>query len=218
MGATETPTKRDSSAVSHEAAMTIKNMEERRNQPMGAKAMRKILAVLVAAAVMMTSGIAVFAADTPSSQSGSTAAPTTVEVSGSSITVSNANGQTVEYKLSSSSKWTAVSGNTISGLKTGKKYEIKVGNTTYKRLIAKGKIKSAKKKGKKATVKFKKKKGAKKYVVTAINTETGKKITKTVKSLSATLKLKKGTWKITVTPKNGAYKGQASKAKTVKIK
>ena len=184
---------------------------------MGAKRTSKLIAVFVALALMMTSGISVFAAGSPTQ--GSTAKPTSVEVaSTTSITVTTS-AAAVQYKVKGG-KWKTVAVTNgvanLTGLKKHKNYTIKIGDQTFYKMTCKGKIKSAKKKGKKVTVKIAKKKCAKKYVITCVRAD-GKVVKKTVKSLSAKLKLESGTWTITVTPKNGKYTGKASVAKTVTI-
>lgn len=183
---------------------------------MGAKSMRKVLAVLVALAVMMTSGISVFAA-TESSQNGSTTAKSvTVSVSGSTIKVSNSTG-TIKYKVAGSKKWKTSKTSSIKKLKAGKKYLIKVNGKTYKRFIRKGAVKQTSVKGTNVTVKASKKKGSTSYLYQAVNTATGQIVKVKSKKLSYKLTLSSGTWKVTVTPYSGSYVGQKSKAKTVTI-
>lgn len=189
-------------------------MGERRNEPMGAKVMKKVIATLIAVTMIMVSGIGVFAAG--SNTGGATAPETTVTPAAKSITVANTNGEAVKYKLSTAKKYKTAKSAVIK-VKKGKKYIIKVGSKTYKVLTAKGKIKSIKLKNGKLTVKFSKKKGAKKYVITAVGPNgqikkwTVKKTTKKIKLPSS------GQWNITVTPKNGAYRGAASAARTVTV-
>lgn len=177
--------------------------------------MRKLIASLVAVTMIMVSGIGVFAAG--SNTGGAVSAEPTVTAAAKSITVANANGAVIKYKLKGAKKYKTASSATIKGLKKGKTYIVKVGDKTYKVLTAKGKIKSAKVKGSKVAVKFSKKKGAKKYVIKAVRKSDGKVVKKTVKKATYKLKLDAGEWTITVTPKNGAYKGTASAVKVVTV-
>ena len=166
---------------------------------MGAKRTSKLIAVFVALALMMTSGISVFAAGSPTQ--GSTAKPTSVEVASNTSIAVTTSAASVQYRVKGGS-WNTVAVTNgvanITGLSKHKKYEVKVGDQTFYKLTCSTKIKSAKKKGKTVTVKFAKKKCAKKYVVTAVRAD-GKVVKKTVKKSPAKLKLSKGTWKITVT-------------------
>ena len=185
---------------------------------MGVKGKSRLISVLMALVMVITSGIAVFGADSPSQGAKTPAAK--VSYGTTSITVTNA-GAKVQYKLSTAKKWstaTVKSGKATIKTKKHKKYQIKVSGTTYYRLTCVSKVKSAKKKGKTVTVKAAKRGCAKKYTFKAVRTSDGKVVTKTVKKPNAKLKLKKGTWKITVTVKNGKYVGKTSGAKKVTIK
>ena len=186
---------------------------------MGAKRTSRLVAVFVALALMMTSAVSVFAAGTPSPAKPTPVVPTSVEVASNTSIAVTTSAAAVQYRVKGGS-WNTVAVTNgvanITGLSKHKKYEVKVGDQTFYKLTCSTKIKSAKKKGKTVTVKFAKKKCAKKYVVTAVRAD-GKVVKKTVKKSPAKLKLSKGTWKITVTEKNGSYVGKASAAKTVKI-
>ena len=185
---------------------------------MGAKRTSRLVAVFVALALMMTSAVSVFAA-APSPAKPAPVVPTSVEVASNTSIAVTTSAATVQYRAKGGAWQTVAVTNgvaNISGLKKHKKYEVKVGDQTFYKITCSTKIKSAKKKGKTVTVKFAKKKCAKKYVVTAVRAD-GKVVKKTVKKSPAKLKLSKGTWKITVTEKNGSYVGKASAAKTVKI-
>lgn len=198
---------------------------------MGNKFMRKMIAVFVAAAVMMTCSISVFAA-TPSTTVGAVGTVGTTVNSTTKITVNwtavkNADSYIVYVNGKAYPAGNATS-LVISGLKAGSRVDVyvvaknsKSGDTkmssTSKRWLKTSKIK-AKKSGKSIKVSWKKIKGAVKYRVTVLKNGKVWK-TYTIKATSKTLKkLKKGTYKITVAPiyKNN-YLGGA-KAKTVKIK
>lgn len=200
---------------------------------MGKKFMSKVLAVLVAAAVMLTGSISVFAA-TPSTTVGEVASiGTEVYTSDNSMEVSwtaakNATSYTVyvngkAYEAGSKTKIV------ITGLDSGKRYDVYVvaknsksgdtkQSTVSKRWVKATSKLTAKKSGKSIKLSWKKVKNAKNYKIVVY--KNGKKFkTYTTKSLKKTIKgLKKGTYKITVAPvyKNN-YVG-ASKKQTVKIK
>ena len=188
---------------------------------MGAKRTSRLIAVFVALALMMTSGISVFAAGSPTkgSTTPTPVVPTTVEVASNTSIAVTTNAPAVEYRVKGG-KWKAVAvtngAANITGLKKHKKYEVRIAGQTFYKITCKTKIKSVKKKGKTVTVKWAKKKCAKKYVVTCVRSD-GKVVKKTVKSRSAKLKLGSGTWTITVTEKNGKYLSKPSAAKTVTI-
>ncbi len=190
---------------------------------MGAKRTSRLIAVFVALALMMTSGISVFAAGAPSPTKPVTptpqVVPTSVEVaSNTSINVTTS-APAAEYRVKGG-KWKTVAvtngAANITGLKKHKNYEVRIAGQTFYKITCSTKIKSAKKKGKTVTVKWAKRKCAKKYVITCVRAD-GKVVKKTVKSRSAKLKLEAGTWKITVTEKNGKYVSKPSAAKTVTI-
>ena len=189
---------------------------------MGAKITRKLLAVMITVALLMTSGVGVFAAGS-NTNGKKTAYNTEVYYGSKSIKINNA-GDTIKYKLKSAKKWKTVKTSngsaTLKNLKKKGLYIIKNGKNTSYRYIAKNKIKKAKGKKGKATISWKKFKGASKYEIIATCGSTTKKF-KTSK-LSKTIKLKKGKWTIMVRPikKSGKknYTGQWSKAKTVKVK
>lgn len=200
---------------------------------MGKKLMRKTIAVFVAAAVMLTCSISVFAA-TPSTTVGAVSGvKTEVYNSSKSIKVTwkaaeNATGYTVyvggkAYDAGHSTSYT------VKGLKAGQRYNIYVvaknsksgdskKSSTAKRWVKATSKVTAKKSGKTVKLSWKKVSKAVKYRI--VITKNGKAYkTVTTKSLKKTFKsLKKGTYKFTVAPvyKNN-YVG-ASKAKTVKIK
>ena len=185
---------------------------------MGAKRTSRLVAVFVALALMMTSAVSVFAA-APSPVKPAPVVPTSVEVASNTSIAVTTSAAAVEYRAKGGAWQTVAVTNgvaNISGLKKHKRYEVKIGDQTFYKITCGTKIKSVKKKGKTVTVKWKKKKCAKKYVVTAVRSD-GKVVKKTVKKLSAKLKLASGTWKITVSEKNGKYVSKASAAKTVTI-
>lgn len=181
---------------------------------MGVKKTHRILAVLIAVVMVMTSGIAVFAAG--SNTGGSTAPETYVEVQGKTVIVNNPT-DVIKYKMYGKKKYKTASSNVLTGLKKGKRYVIFTGGKVYKVLIAGGKVKKATVKKNKVTVRISRKKGAKKYVIRAVRVSDGKVVKKTVRSLTKKLKLEAGEWQITVTPKNGKYVGQTSAVKTVVV-
>lgn len=181
---------------------------------MGVKKTHRILAVLIAVVMVMTSGVAVFAAG--SNTGGSTTPETYVEVQGKTIIVNNPT-DTILYKMYGKKKYKTATSNVLTGLKKGKRYIIRTGGKTYKVLIASGKVKKATVKKNKVTVRLSRKKGATKYVIMAVRASDGKIVKKTVRRLSKKLKLEAGTWQIYVTPKNGKYVGQTSAPKTVVV-
>ena len=200
---------------------------------MGNKFMRKMIAVFVAAAVMLTCSVSVFAA-TPSTTVGAVSSiGTEVYTSDNSMEVSwsaakNATGYTVyvngvAYDAGTATKYV------VTGLKSGTRYDVYVvaknsksgdeqkSSVTKRWVKATSKV-TAKKSGKSIKMSWKKVSKAVKYrVVVYKNGQKWK--TYNTKSLKKTLKnLKKGTYRVTVAPvyKNN-YVG-ASKWKTVKIK
>lgn len=200
---------------------------------MGNKFMSKMIAVFVAAAVMMTCSISVFAA-TPSTTVGKVGSvKTEVYNSSKSIKVSwsavkNADSYTVYVGGKAYPAGNATS-YTVTGLTAGSRYQVYVvaknskSGDSQKSSVNKRWVKAtskitAKKSGKTVKLSWKKVSKAVKYrIVVSKNGKTWK--TTTTKSLKKTFKsLKKGTYKFTVAPvySNG-YIG-ASKAKTVKIK
>ena len=184
---------------------------------MGAKRTSRLIAVLIAVAMIMTSAIGVFAASSPTK--GGTTKVTVKSVSNIKVTTK---ADSVKYKVKGAKKWKKAEvkdgAANITGLKHHKKYVIKANGKTYYRVTCVSKVKKVTKKGKTVTVKFTKKKCAKKYTITAVRKSDGKVVKKTVSKTSGKVKLAKGKWKITVTVKSGKYVGKASKAKSVTIK
>lgn len=178
---------------------------------MGAKAKSRILAVLVAAIMVFTSAIGVFATEMSTQQGTNNANLSTIDVSEGTITVYGAS------KIISTSKGT-ISGTTITGLKTGDLVKFVTNKGTSYRWVKRGKIKTAKKK----KVTWKKVKGAKYYLVRIV--KNGKTTYKKVKGTKATAKklgfksLKK--CKVSVRPikvsGGTVYSGEFSKVKKVK--
>ena len=173
---------------------------------MGTKAKSRILALLVAAVMIMTSAVGVFAVESSQMGDTKTIKKTVVSVSKGTITVT----ATGEFKSSKGK----IKGNTITGLKEGQKVTItslEDGKKVY-RWIKTVKIKKAKK----GKVTWGKVKGATSYLV-RIQSKSGKVTWKTVKGTS--LKVKKGS-KVRIRPlyKKGGktYSGMLCAAKTVK--
>ena len=178
---------------------------------MGAKAKSRLLAVLVAAIMVFTSAIGVFATEMSTQQGTNNANLSTIDVSEGTITVNTAG------KIISTSKGT-ISGNTITGLKTGDLVKFVTNKGTTYRWVKRGKIKTAKKK----KVTWKKVKGAKYYLVKIV--KNGKVTYKKIKGTKATakklgFKSLKGC-KISVRPITTSggkvYSGAISKAKKAK--
>lgn len=178
---------------------------------MGAKAKSRLLAVLVAVVMVFTSAIGVFASEMSSTQGTSNANESSINESQGTITVDTAG------KIISTSKG-KISGNKITGLKSGDKVKIVTSEGTSYRWVKKGKIKTAKKK----KVTWKKVKGAKYYLVKVV--KNGKVTYKKIKGTKATAKklgfknLKK--CKVSVRPITTSggttYSGEFSKTKKVK--
>jgi fibronectin type 3 domain-containing protein len=211
-------------------------LEERRNNPMGAKMMRKAIATLIAAALIMTSGLAVFAAGSPDvGQIGQIW--TYVYVKDNTIEVNwNETENATEYAV-------IINGKTVaSGLKgtttytynasANGRYDIQViasnsssksKSTVSKRWVKKSKKATVKKKSKrKVKVSWKKVKNAGSYKIKIYKNG---KLIKTVKAgkkaTSKTIKLSsKGKYKFEVVPmyKSTQYKGARATTKTIKIK
>lgn len=178
---------------------------------MGAKAKSRLLAVLVAVVMVFTSAIGVFASEMSSTQGTNNANESSISVGEGTITVYNASS------IVSTSKG-KISGNKITGLKTGDKVKFVTNKGTSYRWVQKGKIKTAKKK----KVTWKKVKGAKYYLVKVV--KNGKTTYKKIKGTKATAKklgfksLKK--CKVSVRPittsGGNTYSGEFSKTKKVK--
>jgi len=185
---------------------------------MGNSIMKKLIAFSIALALVMTSGIGVFAAESPKagkvSNVTSVASTTKVKVTWKKAS----NAKTYNIYVNGKLKKSGVTGTsyTVTGLKSGSSYTIQVAGvnaggkvgtkssaTTYtkgnaesalaKRWLKATKIKKAKAGKKKATVTWKAVKGAKKYQI--LQYKSGKwQVVKTVgKTTKATIKgLKKG--------------------------
>ena len=178
---------------------------------MGARTKSRLLAVLVAAIMVFTSAIGVFASEMSTTQGTNNANTSSIDVGKGVITVDTAG------KIVSASKG-KISGNKITGLKAGDKVKIVTSEGTSYRWVKRGKIKTAKKK----KVTWKKVKGAKYYLVKVV--KNGKTTYKKIKGTKATAKklgfksLKK--CKVSVRPITTSggktYSGEFSKTKKVK--
>ena len=178
---------------------------------MGAKAKSRLLAVLIAAVMVFSSAIGVFASEMSSTQGTSNANKSVVSESKGTISFKDASS------IISTSKG-KISGNKITGLKSGDKVKIVTSDGTSYRWMKKGKIKTAKKK----KVTWKKVKGAKYYLVKVV--KKGKVTYKKIKGTKASakklgFKSLKGC-KVSVRPITTSggkvYSGAISKAKKAK--
>lgn len=179
---------------------------------MGAK--RRVLALLTAVIMILSSAACVFADDTSSPQGGGTALKTKGSVSKRVITV---NVDNASYKLKGGKSFKAVKNGKITKLKVGSLVIIKNNDNTKE--VAYRWLKTVKiRKNKNGKITWKKVKGATGYQIRYI-TKNGK--VKTVKVSSKTLskKLKKG-YKVQVRPLkksgNKTYMGVLCKKTTVK--
>ena len=196
---------------------------------MGNKFLRKMIAVFVAAAMIMTCSIGVFAASSPT-KGKVTKVSSVGQTSGKKLTVSwKADKKADYYILKVGKKTYKVTGTSKTvGTKAGSSYKITVtpvynevkgtAKSAVKRWMKTTTITKAKSGKKKVTLTWKKAKGATKYQVHMYK---GGKwvIVKTVKKTTATVKVsKKGSYKFKVTPVKGSYVGIMSKTKTGKAK
>jgi hypothetical protein len=179
---------------------------------MGAKRTSRLLAVLVAVVMMMTSAVGVFAAG--SSTGGQTVTPAADVNYSSKTIVVNTNGAT--YSTDGGKTYKSVTNNTIYA-KSGSTVIVKQGNTTSYLWMQTAKVSKAKK----GKVTWKKTKKAKKYQVYVYNKK-GKVVKKkTVKGTSYSSKkyLKKG-YKVKVRPitvkKSKSYLGAWTARKKIK--
>ena len=201
---------------------------------MGNKLMRKLIAVFVAAAMMMTCGLSVFAA-TPSTTVGKVGTVTSyVYNSNKSIKVmwkpvENATSYIVHVGSKTVTVGKDVTSTTVTGLKAGSRYSVYIEakndksgdvqkSSTDKRWVKATTKVTAKKSGKTVKLSWKKVSKAVKYKV-VVYKNGAKYKSYTTKSLKKTFKsLKKGTYKFTVAPVySNSYVG-ASKSKTVTVK
>ena len=178
---------------------------------MGVKTKSRLLAVVVALAMVFTSAVGVFAAGSPTKGATNTATKTVVHPTEKTVDVETSSA--VQYKINNGAWKTASSSTTIKGLKSGNLVTIKSSTGTTYRWIKSVKIKRCKKNN----LRWKKVKGAKYYMVKI--TKGGKTTWKKVKGT----KLKKGVVKgavISVRPvkvKGGkAYLGALCKERKVK--
>lgn len=203
------------------------------------KYMRKLVAALVAAAMILTSGIGVFAAGSPElgqvsninstgNYSSKTMGIKFDAVKGADSYDIYVNGVKVQNVKSTSATLTGMVGNAtydiqvqaVKGTKTGAK-SVLASQTLSKRWFKNIKVKKVKKGKKKATVTWKKVKGATGYQI--LYSKDGKtwktKFVKGGKKTKAVIKkLSKGKWYFKVRAVKGDYLGIRSKAKTAKIK
>lgn len=196
---------------------------------MGNKFVRKMVAVFVAAAVMLTSGISVFAAGSPTSGQ-VTNANSTISRSGKSMTVSwKSDKKADKYVVKVGKKTYTVTDASKLNVKTksGKTYKItitpyyngKAGKSTVlKRWAKTTKIKKAKSGKKKVTLTWKKVKGATSYKVLMYKNGSFKTV-KTVKGTKATIKVaKKGKYRFKIVPMKKSYVGVRSASRTGRAK
>lgn len=195
---------------------------------MGNKLMRRMVTLLVAAAMIMTSGVFAFAASP--TQGKVTSVGSVAARTGKTITVSwKADKKADKYIVKCGSMTKTVTGtSTKFTTKPGYTYKItvtpvygktkgtaKAGVTRFTRSTTITKATSGKKK---VTLTWKKAKGATKYVVQMY--KNGKwTAVKTVSGTKATIKVTKaGSYKFRVYPKKGTASGAVSAVKTGKAK
>lgn len=207
---------------------------------MGKKFARKMMIFVIAAAMVLSSGIGVFAAD--SSQAGKVSNLNSTEKYGNKtvvITWGKAENATSYNVYKNGKKVATVTGTsyTLKGLKDGEMYTLTVAavgkngkegtrvaiqnNTQTKRWMKSIKVKKAKKGKKKATFKWKKVKGATGYQIRYSKdgktwktkyVKGGKKTKTTIKKLS------KGKWYYRIRAVKNGYLGVQSGTNTVKVK
>ena len=208
---------------------------------MGKKFARKMVVFMIAAAMVLSSGIGIFAAS--SSEVGAVSNVNSVEKVGTNSTtitwkaVDGASGYIV-YKNGKQVAKVSGTSYVLKGLKAGETYTISIaaiakdgttigaktaikGKTSSMRWMKTVKVKKVKKGKKKATVTWKKVKGATGYQI--LYSKDGKtwksKFVKGGKKKKATIKkLSKGKWYVRVRPVKGDYLGALSATKTVKVK
>lgn len=221
------------------AALAINTGGKEELLPMGNKIMSKLLAVFVAAAVLMTSALGVFAAASPElgasnlTETFGKYKAGTMDVSYTPVEGAESYNILVNGVVKANVKGTSVQ---LTGMQKNALYDIQIqavkGNKTGKasavvaktlskrwfKNITKVKYKKGKKKVK---VSWKKVKGATGYQV--LYSKDGKtwktKFVKGGKKTKVTIKkLKKGKWKFSVRAVKGDYLGIRSNIKTVKVK
>jgi hypothetical protein len=207
--------------VSGPGPLTIQLLVERRNKPMGVKTTKRLLSVMIALIMVLTSVCAVFAAASPEEGTqyplktyGS--AKKNGKVKGYLKVDTEAPVSDIQYSVNGKAYQTAKSYE-ITGLKEGNYVIIKTGDK-YKKYRWMKSTKVSRKSGK--TVKWTKTKGATGYYITEIK-KNGKKVYKTVGSNVRTYKAKKGST-VRVRPlkkkskSNIVYNGVTSKGLKVK--
>ena len=197
---------------------------------MGNKFLRRMIAVFVAAAMIMTCGIGVFAA------SGS---PTKGKITSTdSVGATNCKTLNITWKVDKAAdsyivtvgdkSYTTTSTSLSVPTTPGKTYTVSItpvykgknGTTvkSFSRWMRTTKITKVKAGKKKVKLTWKRTKGAKKYQVLMYKNGSWQ-VVKTTKKLSATIKVsKKGKYKFKVRPMKGSYYGVRSKTKTGKAK
>lgn len=197
---------------------------------MGNKTMHKIIAVFVAAAMIMTCGIGVFAEGAGSPTKGQiTTADSTGASNGKSLTVTwQADKAADKYIVQvGGSSYTATGTSLTVATSPGATYDVYVtpvyGNqngATYSvggRWMKTTKLTKAKSGKKKVKLRWKKAKGATKYQVLVYKDGVWQ-VVKTVKGTKATIKLAKGKYQFKVRPMKGNYAGVRSNTKKAKAK
>lgn len=176
---------------------------------------RRVLAILIAAVMVMTSAIGVFAADKSPDIGSLPTGKTTTSVSKGTISV-EADGA-VKYKVNGSKKSKTATDGIIKNLKKGDTVEITATVQGKKKTIRVWVQTTKVTKAKNKKVTWKKVKGASYYKVKIVS-KSGKVSWKTVKK-GTSVKVAKGS-KVSVMPvkkvKGKVYKGVTSKSKTVK--
>lgn len=196
---------------------------------MGKSIIRKMITVTLALALVLTSGIGVFAAGSPTVGKVTKVTSQGSQNEKSLKIVWSKQGNADKYIVKVGDKSYTVKGTSYTAkVKANKTYKITVtpvygdkkgkAVSANKRWTKTTKITKAKAGKKKVTLTWKKAKGATKYQVYQL--KGGKwKVVKTVKKTSATIKVgKKGTYKFRVRPIKGSYIGIESKVKSGKAK
>lgn len=197
---------------------------------MGNKFLRRMIAVFVAAAMIMTCGIGVFAASGSPTKGKISYVDSVGKTNGKSLTITwkvdkaadkyivTVDGK--EYTATGTSLTVATTPNSKFSVTVTPVYGNKKGDTVkgLNRWMKSTKIKKVKSGKKKVKLTWKKTKGAKKYQVLMYKNGSWQ-VVKTTKKLSATIKVsKKGKYKFKVRPMKGSYYGVRSAAKTGKAK
>jgi hypothetical protein len=202
------------------------------------KATKRLLAIAVALAMVLTSGIGVFAASSPKLGTVGNVYTHLYPAEGIGVITYDPATAAVSYKIYVNGILTTTSTTTSATINIvrGQFYDIQVAavdkngkesalsplgyDTLSKRWNATTKIKKLKGGKKKVTVEWKKTKGATGYMIQVEKKDGSWQTVKTVgkKTKTTIKKLKKGKYNVRVRAINGAYLGVYTAAKSVKVK